>query len=192
MFVQADARDKRAQGGLGIGLTLVRSLVEMHGGTVTARSKGAGAGSEFEVRLPLSTQEAPLVQDPASALQEVRGLPRVLVVDDNRDAAISLGAVLQALGADVRVTHDGKAALEELAAFHPAAVFLDIGMPGMDGYEVANRIRKHPGCNGTVLIALTGWGQERDRHRTTAAGFNHHLVKPAEIDDLQSLLAKLA
>ena len=192
MFVQADARDKRAQGGLGIGLTLVRSLVDMHGGTVTARSEGMGTGSEFEVRLPLSTQEAPLAEAAAAAIREVRGLPRVLVVDDNLDAAISLGAVLQALGADVRVTHDGKAALEEFAAFHPAAVFLDIGMPGMDGYEVASLIRKRPESNGTVLIALTGWGQERDRRRTTAAGFNHHLVKPAEIGDLQSLLATLS
>jgi signal transduction histidine kinase len=192
MFVQADARDSSAQGGLGIGLTLVRSLIEMHGGEVTARSAGVGQGSEFEVRLPLATQDAPLVRDTAAAYQEVRGLPRVLVVDDNRDAAISLGAVLQTLGADVRVTHDGKAALEQLAAFHPVAVFLDIGMPGMDGYEVATRIRKRPEGSDTVLIALTGWGQDRDRRRTTAAGFNHHLVKPADIGDLQSLLATLS
>ena len=142
--------------------------------------------------LDIASVIAAALHDTAAALQEVNGLPRVLVVDDNRDAALSLGAVLQALGADVRVTHDGESALEELAAFHPAAVLLDIGMPGMDGYEVAGRIRKHPECNGTVLIALTGWGQERDRHRTTVAGFNHHLVKPAEIGDLQGLLAKLA
>jgi signal transduction histidine kinase len=191
MFVQGDARNNRTQGGLGIGLTLVRSLVEMHGGSVKARSAGPGAGSEFEVRLPLAEGMEPLVQGAAAAIREVRGLPRVLVVDDNRDAAISLGAVLQTLGADVRVSHDGESALEEVAAFRPAAVFLDIGMPGMDGYEVASRIRKNADASGTVLIALTGWGQDKDRRRTAAAGFNHHLVKPAEIGDLHALLATL-
>ena len=192
MFVQADARDSRAQTGLGIGLTIVRSLLEMHGGSVAAHSPGTGQGSEFVVRLPVSGERADGAQDPAIAIQEVRGLPRVLVVDDNPDAADSLGVVLQLLGADVHVAHDGNAALDAVASFHPAAVFLDIGMPNMDGYEVAKKIRARPDAHHTVLIALTGRGQEKDRRQTEASGFKHHLVKPADVSALQAVLASLA
>jgi CheY-like chemotaxis protein len=171
------------------GLARARALVEMHGGSVTARSEGHGCGSEFEVRVPLGAQRpAPERAQPAP---EVRGLPRVLVVDDNHDAADSLGAVLERLGAEVRVTHDGAAALDTFASFHPAAVFLDLGMPGMDGYEVASRMRKGAAASEALLIALTGWGTENDRRRAVAAGFNHHLVKPAEIGTLRALLASL-
>ncbi|HUQ25591.1 MAG TPA: ATP-binding protein [Burkholderiales bacterium] len=192
MFVQADARDVRAKTGLGIGLTLARSLVEMHGGTVTASSAGIGRGSEFVVRLPLSAHEVKRVKAGAGATQPIAGLPRIMVVDDNRDAALTLAAVLQLLGAEVRVAHDGVSALDEFGAFRPAAIFLDLGMPGMDGYETAKRIRARSEARDTLIIALTGWGQEKDRRQTEAAGFNHHLVKPADIAALKTVLASLA
>jgi signal transduction histidine kinase len=191
MFVQADARDSRAQTGLGIGLTLVRRLVELHGGSVVARSEGPGRGSQFAVRLPLTRKETLPAHPAASAARKIGGLPRVMVVDDNADAADSLAALLQLLGADVRITHDGQTALEALGAFNPAAVFLDLGMPGMDGYETARRMRARPETRKTKIIALTGWGQERDRRQTEAAGFDHHLVKPADLSALRALLASL-
>jgi signal transduction histidine kinase/CheY-like chemotaxis protein len=193
MFVQANARDSRAQSGLGIGLTLVRSLVEMHGGSVAARSAGAGLGSEFLVRLPLARHDTRLAPAAAGATgRTIPGLPRVMVVDDNRDAADSLAAVLKLLGAEVRVSHDGRSALDELEAFRPAAVFLDLGMPGMDGYETARHMRAREAARDTMIIALTGWGQESDRRQTEAAGFNQHLVKPADITALRAVLASLA
>ena len=191
MFVQLDGGHDRIQTGLGIGLTLVRSLVEMHGGKVEAHSAGADRGSEFVVRLPLSSSK------PASSGVVDRSLPkvpefrRVLVVDDNRDAADSLGTLLRMMGADVRVAHDGREALEIFDAFHPAAVFLDLGMPGMDGYEIAQLMRSRPDSGDTALIALTGWGQERDRRRTQAAGFSRHLAKPADLEALRSVLSDL-
>ena len=192
MFVQADARDSRAQTGLGIGLTLVRSLVEMHGGSVSAHSAGAGRGSEFVVRLPLGAagRDAQRTR-PAREPGKVAGVPRVMVVDDNADAAESLAALLHILGADVHVTYDGPGALEALPSFRPAAIFLDLGLPGMDGYEIARNIRARPEAGKTLLVALTGWGQERDRRRTEAAGFDRHLVKPADLSALQAVLASL-
>jgi CheY-like chemotaxis protein len=160
---------------------------------VVARSAGAGRGSEFEVRLPLASRESPRAPQPSAAAPEVTGMPRVLVVDDNHDAADSLGALLELLGAEVRVAHSGPAALEAVVSFHPDAVLLDIGMPGMNGYEVANRIRTQGnGSRNTTLIALTGWGQDNDRRRSAEAGFDHHLVKPADMGALQTLLAALA
>jgi signal transduction histidine kinase/ActR/RegA family two-component response regulator len=193
MFVQADASDSRAQTGLGIGLTLVKSLVEMHGGSVAAYSAGAGQGSSFEVRLPLAQRDAVDGRPSETGMSALKGAPRLLVVDDNRDAADSLGALLEMLGAEVRVAHSGPAALEAVASFHPDAVLLDIGMPGMNGYEVANRIRTQGnGSRNTTLIALTGWGQDNDRRRSAEAGFDHHLVKPADVGALQTLLAALA
>jgi signal transduction histidine kinase len=192
MFVQANARDSRAQSGLGIGLTLVRSLVEMHGGSVAARSAGVGRGSDFAVRLPLARTDAQRAPAAAGAAgRKIPGLPRVMVVDDNRDAADSLAAVLKLLGAEVRVTNDGRAALDELGAFRPAVVFLDLGMPGMDGYETARHMRAREDTRSTLIIALTGWGQESDRRHTQAAGFNQHLVKPADITALRAVLASL-
>jgi signal transduction histidine kinase/ActR/RegA family two-component response regulator len=190
MFVQGDPRDDRHRSGLGIGLTLVRSLVEMHGGTVAARSAGENKGSEFIVRLPLANRDVPR-HDKTAVGPKVSGLPRVLVVDDNQDSADSLGALLQLLGAEVRVSLSGQSALGMLDEFHPAAIFLDLGMPGMNGYETASRIRARPNGPAAKLIALTGWGQEEDRRRTHAAGFHYHLVKPADIGALQTVLASL-
>jgi CheY-like chemotaxis protein len=188
MFVQADARTRRAPG-LGIGLTLARSLVEAHGGGIEAHSAGAGMGSEFVVRLPLGLRHSEPRGVPAA--DPGARPPRVLVVDDNHDAADSLGALLEMLGAEVCVTHDGPAALQAFDSFHPAAVFLDLGMAGMDGYEVAGRIRARRDARNTVLVALTGWGRDKDRRRTQAAGFDHHLVKPGNMDAIEDLLATL-
>ena len=192
MFTQVDRRANRAQGGLGIGLALVKNLVEMHGGNVAVHSDGIGQGCEFVVRLPLSVarlsndlpgNEAGPANTPASR--------RILVVDDNRDAANSLGMLLKLIGADVQIAYNGSDALEAFATCKPAVVLLDIGMPGMDGYEVARRIRQEPHSGDVTLIALTGWGQEEDRQRSRAAGFDHHLVKPPEFSTLKTLLVSL-
>jgi CheY-like chemotaxis protein len=192
LFAQADGSAGRAQGGLGIGLTLVKSLVEMHGGSVAVHSEGCSQGSEFVVRLPLATDARPV--DPV----EPQGRPsaalaprRVLVVDDNRDAAESLGMVLHLLGAQVHVVCSGPDALEALGTHRPAVVLLDIGMPGMDGYEVARRIREQPDFRDVTLVALTGWGQEEDRRRSRTAGFDYHLVKPADVTALKTLMNSL-
>jgi signal transduction histidine kinase/CheY-like chemotaxis protein len=186
MFTQVDRSGRRAQGGLGIGLTLVRSLVALHGGRVEARSAGLGAGSEFEVELPVVAGRQALAFDPA----DPRPLPprRILVVDDNRDAADTLGALLTALGATVSVVHSGREALASLDSFDPDTVLLDIGMPGLDGYEVSRRIRATPGHRHVTLIALTGWGQEHDQRGSRDAGFDHHLVKPPDVDRLREIL----
>src|SRR5262249_47490225 len=154
-----------------------RSLVQMHGGSVSAASDGLGKGSEFTFRLPLV--EAPAGEPEPAPTNGTNPLPlKVLVVDDNRDAADSMGLVVQRAGAEVRVVHDGAHALQSLARFHPELVLLDIGMPGMDGYEVARRIRALPDQRGVMLVALTGWGQEADRKRSLEAGFDRHLTKP--------------
>jgi len=189
MFTQVDRSKRQAQGGLGIGLTLVRTLVELHGGRVEARSDGLDQGSEFLVSLPLVTQ-AGNIQRPQAA-PRATALPhhRVLVVDDNQDAGRSLGHLLRILGAEVQVVHDGQAALDLLNSYRPTIVLLDIGMPIMDGYEVARRIRENPTCRDCQLIALTGWGQEEDRRRSSEAGFDHHLVKPADVGMLRSIFA---
>ena len=186
MFMQVDRSTRRSQGGLGIGLTLVRSLVGMHGGSVEARSEGPGLGSEFIVRLPRLTE----AQLPPETSGRIQPLPsrRILIVDDSRDGGESLAMLLRVLGAEVSLAHSGRAALESINTFRPDVVLLDIGMPGMDGYEVARRIRANPKNRDMQLIALTGWGQDEDRQRSTAAGFNHHLVKPADIDQLRQLL----
>lgn len=187
LFTQVQRSTQLAQGGLGIGLSLVRNLTELHGGTVTARSAGEGQGSEFTIRLPLSAEVATASQPREAAHVLLRR--SVLVVDDNRDAAVSMARLLELLGAEVRIANNGPEALELLARFRPAVILLDLGMPGMDGYEVARRIRSQPDLKDVVLIALTGWGQESDRRRTHAAGFDHHLTKPANLDALESLLA---
>jgi CheY-like chemotaxis protein len=194
LFVQADHAAARSQGGLGIGLTLVKNLVEMHHGTVEAHSAGLGKGSEFVVRLSLSVmaREAPEKREIDGRRQAVASSGRrLLVVDDNKDAADSLAMLLRMQGHEVRVAHNGPAALELTKGYRPEIVFLDIGMPGMDGYEVARRLRRQPGLENVRLAALTGWGQEEDRRRTAEAGFDHHLVKPVESSALQALLADL-
>jgi PAS domain S-box-containing protein len=186
MFTQVDT-GSRAQGGLGIGLTLARTLVHLHGGTIEAFSEGKGEGCEFIVRLPLAVAQD-VTEAPAKAAPPLR-LRRVLVVDDNTDAADSLGLLLHFLGAEVKVVHDGRSALEAMKTFNPAVVLLDLGMPGMNGLEVARRMREDPACRETTLVALTGWGQREDRRRTHDAGFDYHLVKPADVSTLQSILS---
>jgi PAS domain S-box-containing protein len=193
LFVQADHSPTRSQGGLGIGLTLVKNLVAMHGGTVSAHSEGLGKGSEFAVRLPLAATtvkraENSGIQNPETATAGFR----LLIVDDNEDAANSLAVLLRLQGHLVNVAHNGPEAICAAMDFRPDAILLDIGMPGMDGYEVAKQIRQLPELTGVVIAALTGWGQEEDRRRTKAAGFNYHLVKPLDPKALDGLLAKLA
>jgi PAS domain S-box-containing protein len=190
IFTRGDRNGNRAQGGLGIGLTLVKKLVEMHGGSILARSEGPGHGSEFILRLPVAHRNreargAP-ADGPSRALVNRR---RVLVVDDNEDSATSFSLLLKSLGSDVRTTYNGAAALELLKSYRPDVVFLDLGMPGMDGCTVAQRIRQHAELERVTLVALTGWGQDEDQQRTRAAGFDHHLVKPADLAAVQSLLA---
>jgi CheY-like chemotaxis protein len=190
MFIQVDGSVERSHGGLGIGLTLVKRLVEMHGGTVEARSDGVERGSEFIVRLPIVLG---LLRDSAeSSGQDFAATDkrRILVVDDNENAAQMLGMLLKALGNEVRTVFDGAAALEMAAHFRPDVVLLDIGMPKLDGYETARRIRRQPWGKQMVLAALTGWGQEEDKRRTREAGFDHHFVKPVEPAVLQKFLAE--
>src|SRR5262249_5465198 len=169
MFTQVDRTLKRSQGGLGIGLTLVRSLVQMHGGRVEAKSAGMGQGSEFSVRLPLAAADSAHAEGRSHRQSSASGVlspNRLLVVDDNRDAADSLAMMLRFRGSDVQVVYDGPAALEAMATYRPQVVLLDIGMPGMDGHEVARSIRMRPEFGEVVLVAMTGWGQEDDRRRS--------------------------
>lgn len=190
MFRKPVAAGIEGQGGLGVGLGLVKALVEQHGGTVAARSDGLGMGSEFTVRLPMAS--GPAAPRPASALTAPARAPgcRVLVVDDSLDAARSLARLLRLGGHEVRTAHDGPAAVDAFVEFAPEVVFLDIGMPIMDGYEVARRIRALPSKPPVLLVAVTGWGQEEDRRRSRAAGIDVHLVKPVEPDQLRELLAR--
>jgi signal transduction histidine kinase len=197
LFTQVDRSLDRSQGGLGIGLTLVKRLVELHGGRVQAFSPGPNQGSEFVVRLPaLALAPARLATvNGASAAKGGPGRPaarRVLVVDDNADAACSLALLLRLSGHEVKVCHDGPAALEAAASYRPEVVLLDIGLPGMDGYAVARRLRALPGPGPALLAALTGYGQEDDIRRSREAGFDQHLVKPVDPELLTNLLAALA
>jgi signal transduction histidine kinase len=188
LFTQADRTLGRTQGGLGIGLTLVKSLIEMHGGSVEAHSAGLGHGSEFVVRLPTAPPPEALAGTATRPSGPGRSL-QILVVDDNVDGADSLQTLLCLQGHDARTAYDGPAALALAAEFCPEVVFLDIGLPGIDGYEVARRLRTQPGLAGTRLIALTGWGQDADRERSRQAGFDTHLVKPVDPTQLQSVLS---
>jgi signal transduction histidine kinase len=190
MFYQADRSLERAQGGLGIGLTLVQRLVELHGGRVEARSDGIGHGSEFVVCLPVSAAQTGngASADLSDGAAE-RGGRRILVVDDNRDSADGLALLLELGGDEVRTAYDGLAALEAAAQFRPEAVLMDIGMPGLNGYDAARRIREQPWGGNVVLIALTGWGQEEDRRLSLEAGFDVHLTKPVDHRALAKLLA---
>ena len=194
LFVQVDHASTKAQGGLGIGLTLVKNLVEMHDGIVRGPQRRAwarGASSSCGCRSwrrRWTSDHGPEAEPQAEPLPPPSG-KRLLVVDDNQDAADSLAMLLRLQGHEVRVAYSGLAALEMTKTYTPDVVFLDIGMPGMDGYEVARRMRQQPGLEKTVLAALTGWGQQEDRRRTAEAGFDHHLVKPPEPQILDSLLA---
>ncbi|HEY8062723.1 MAG TPA: ATP-binding protein, partial [Gemmatimonadales bacterium] len=187
MFTQVDQSLHRAQGGLGIGLALARSLVELHRGRITAHSRGVEQGSEFTVRLPLVDADQPR-QESVTRATPVAAARRVLVVDDNHDAADSLALVLGTMGAEARSAYNGPSALELVRSWSPTTVLLDLGMPGMDGYVVAHRIRKDPVTSGVRLIALTGWGSADDRHHTSAAGFDEHWVKPIDPAQLRELL----
>lgn len=195
MFSQVACNMKRSQGGLGIGLTLVRQLVELHGGSVTASSPGTGQGSTFTVRLPMaeSHPDEGMTVLPNAVLRGAarsRGV-RVLVVDDNEDIAESMSALLDLGGHTTRVANDGLRALQIAHEFKPDAVFLDIGMPGMDGYAVARALRELPDMESVMLVALTGWGAESDRIRSREAGFNEHLTKPAGLPAIAGILAKI-
>jgi PAS domain S-box-containing protein len=189
MFSQVTPALDRAQGGVGIGLALVKGLVELHGGTVTAESEGPGRGSAFRLELPLPERDeapAPVRSEPERSLAQVR----VLVVDDNVDGADSVAALLHLEGAEVRVSYSGRAALELGASVRPAVMLLDLGMPGMNGYEVARAVRGEPWGRDVFLVAMTGWGQDEDRRRTREAGFDAHLVKPPMPRELLELLAR--
>ena len=189
MFTQVDRSLEQAQGGLGIGLTLVRRLVDLHDGTIEARSEGLDQGSEFVVRLPIV--QPPLEQQPSSDGPKAASLSgsRILVVDDNKNSANTLGMLLRLKGNEIRTANDGLAAVQEAEAFHPGLVLLDIGLPKMNGYDVARHIRQQPWGRDMILVALTGWGQDEDRRRSQEAGFNFHVVKPLELSALESLLA---
>ncbi len=191
MFFQADRSLERASGGLGIGLSLVRLLVGLHGGEIEARSQGLGSGSEFVVRLPLAGASP----RPKSATEEKqeKALPsrRILVADDNLDSAESMAIALRLMGHDVLTAHDGVAAVEAAERERPDVVLLDLGMPRMNGYDACRRIRELEGGRKILVIAQTGWGQEEDQSRTRAAGFDGHLTKPADFDVLEKLLANL-
>jgi PAS domain S-box-containing protein len=191
LFVQGDRGLDRTEGGLGIGLTLVRRLVEMHGGSVTAFSAGAGDGSEFVVRLPLALGHAVAPPSPPEAMQTPRARRRILVVDDNRDFANTLAALLETFGHEVRTVYDGRTAVAIAAEYRPDAVLLDIGLPEMNGYEVARELRQVPGLAQVRLVAFTGYGQEEDRRRVREAGFDFHLVKPVEAVELARLIDAL-
>jgi PAS domain S-box-containing protein len=190
LFVQGDRSAARTEGGLGIGLTLVQKLAELHGGGVSATSDGPGKGCEFTVRLPAAAESAAASTRPRVTLPRVaRGASRVLVVDDMKDTARAMAKVLRLLGHDVQVAHDGPSAIEAARAQRPEVVMLDIGLPGMDGYEVARRLRQEDCCKDAAIIAVSGYGQDEDRRRSKKAGFDHHLVKPIDQFTLASLLA---
>lgn len=187
LFTQEARSLDRAQGGLGIGLSLVRRMVEAHGGTVDATST-RGQGSEFVVRLPVAPPPPVAARAPIARVAKVEQGCRVLIVDDSVDTTHSLGLLLSTSGHQVRTAHDGAGALAALAHEPADVVLLDIGLPGIDGYEVARRIRRQPGSERVVLVAMTGYGQERDRELARDAGFDHHLVKPADFDELLGIL----
>ncbi len=193
LFTQADTAIERARGGLGIGLTLVRTLVQLHGGEVGARSDGPSRGSEFHVRLPCGVETArDRAPAPAAHAPERRlWARRALVVDDNRDAADTLAMMLELLGLEVRRLYDPQSVEDVAASFAPELVFLDVGMPGRSGHDVARALRATGSGERLVLVAVTGWGQPEDRQRTTQAGFDHHLVKPPELQAIQDICTRV-
>jgi CheY-like chemotaxis protein len=194
MFSQLEPALERSRGGLGIGLALVRGIVELHGGTIAAESPGPGLGSTFTVRLPLAAHaEADGDCSAAPAPHASVAAPaRIAVVDDNHDAAVTLAMALEASGCEVAVAHSATEALELVLAIRPAVALLDIGLPDINGYELARRLRQLPGGSSMTLIATTGWGQQKDRERAFEAGFDHHLTKPIDLALLGRLLAEAA
>jgi CheY-like chemotaxis protein/two-component sensor histidine kinase len=188
IFYQAHPQPDEAQGGLGIGLALVRQLVELHGGSVEARSEGRGKGSEFTVRLPLATIAGQLPAAPAAAAPSAPAPRRILVVDDNRDAAESLALMLRLVGNEVDTVYDGEQAVSAVTSFRPDVVLMDLGMPRLDGLGAARAIRGNPHSSDVVLVAITGWGDDSDRRLSREAGFDRHLVKPVALETLRRLL----
>ena len=192
MFIQVDTSLERSVSGLGIGLTLVKNLVEMHGGTVKAKSAGKDQGSEFVVRLPIIVETAiPLPPEPTESETPNATSRRILVVDDNRDSATSLAMLLKLSGNETLTAYDGLEAVEAAARFKPDVILLDIGLPNLNGYDACRRIREQPCGKKIVIVALTGWGKEEDREKSRHAGFNSHMVKPVELTALTKLLAEL-
>jgi CheY-like chemotaxis protein len=192
LFTQAERTPDRSQGGLGIGLALVKSLVALHGGSVQARSEGSGQGSDFVIRLPrLAGPNIAQADETRTAAQVDPEAPlRVLVVDDNIDASLMLSTLLELQGHSVCVEHDGRNALRRARLQRPQVLLLDIGLPDMDGYELARRMREMPETANAVLVALTGYGQGQDKKMAQEAGFNHHLVKPASMEQVGEILAR--
>jgi CheY-like chemotaxis protein len=190
LFVQADNSWARPRGGLGIGLNVVKKIVELHGGRVHASSPGLGQGSEFTVELPISKSVAPTAVEKSSSKPGYAQITkrRILVVDDNVDAAVTTSALLRTWGHEVQAAYSGETALEKVRSFRPEIILLDIGMPGMTGYDVAKRLRAEPSAQGIIIAALTGYGQETDRERSWAAGFDYHFTKPPDPTQLASLL----
>ena len=190
MFTQSDRSMARSHGGLGIGLTLVRRLVELHKGSVHAFSDGPGRGSKFVVRLPIMVDE-PLAPTPGPAARKATPVTghRILVVDDNKDSAASLAILLELSGNETHTAHDGLEALEVAQTFRPDIVVLDLGLPKLNGYEAARQLRQKPWGKTIMLVALTGWGQDEDRRKSSEAGFDQHLVKPVDHAALQKLLS---
>jgi CheY-like chemotaxis protein len=189
-FAQLDRSYERADGGLGIGLTLARKLIELHEGRIEARSAGRGKGTEFLIHLPSIAATPALRASAPHRHSDATASCRVLIADDNHDAAVSLSMLLQAMGHDTRVVHDGIEALEEAEIFRPDIVLLDIGMPRLDGYETARRLVARPWAAATQIVAVTGWGQEADRQRAKEAGFHRHLVKPVDLDALRDVMSE--
>jgi CheY-like chemotaxis protein/two-component sensor histidine kinase len=191
LFTQGDRSMARSEGGLGIGLTLVKSLIEMHGGTVTAESDGFGHGSTFIVHLPAAQAPAiPKRKSSSIVPTSVERSLRILVVDDNADAATGLSKLLGILGHDVKIAYDGRKALEIGRSFRPEVVLLDIGLPGMDGYQVVKQLRMEECCKDALIIAVSGYGQEEDRNRSKVAGFDYHLVNPIDYEVLMRFLGR--
>jgi CheY-like chemotaxis protein len=190
IFSQVDRSLERAQGGLGIGLALVKGLTEAHGGRVEARSEGVGQGCTFVVRLPVTERKFPAGRPQGGDATQAAAQGRILVVDDNRDGAASLAMLLTVMGNDTRTAHDGLEGVELAEAFRPDLIVLDIGLPKLNGYDACRRIREKPWAKDTLIVAATGWGQDDDRRRSKEAGFDHHLVKPVDAAELNRLLAE--
>lgn len=193
MFTQIDRPIERGGNGLGIGLTLVKSLVEMHDGTISVESEGANMGTTFRVTLPIAEGNENIETHYTDSTENSSPPShcRVLIVDDNGDAANIMAMVIKKLGNEVQVASDGEMAVRMAEKFHPDVILMDLGMPKMNGYEAAQEIRRHEWGKNMILVALTGWGQEEDRRRTKEAGFNYHLVKPADTIQLRRLFANL-
>ncbi len=189
MFAQADRSLERSTMGLGVGLSLARRLVELHGGTISVASPGAGKGAEFVVRIPLSVRSEPPAREAREPVMRVNSRAhRILLADDNLDVASSFATLLRRMGNEVRVEHDGPAALAAASEFRPEIAFLDIGLPKLNGFDLARRLRGLPATARSRLVAVTGWGPPTDRQLAAEAGFDDYMVKPVEIERIQGIL----